>query len=705
MIRSVLYGGFSLILIAFLCLGLSFFIKSASAVGPASIFVGPASGTFTVGSTFTVSVYVNTGGQSINAIEANLAFPPDKLQVVAPSAGKSLVQIWVNQPTYSNESGVLKFQGTIPSPGINTESGLISTVTFRVKSTGVATVRIMDTSRVLLNDGKGTDVLGQTTSGIYSLVLPPPAGPLVSSPTNPDQEKWYASKSSIFRWETNPDVKGFSYVLNDSPIDAPDDISEGLKTTVSYNNLSDGKHYFHIKSLRDGTWGGVTSYALNVDASNPAAFELEFSPAERTSNKNPLISFETTDAASGIDHYEIKIISLERGASVGEGQSNETPFFIEASSPYSRPLELGKYDVVVRAHDEAGNYYQATKKLTITRAIFEIIRGQGLGLRGNFVVPWVFVWIIALVLLLGLAYIARVVWRWHRVIERQIEAGALSHPNVAPKIQVLMEKKKEYGSRDSGPTPPPGSAVKNFLILLAVASLAMFLFTKTGFAQELGAETLGIQPPIVNLFPESVSNDEIFYIGGRASAPEAEVIIYIQNESSGEAVSHVVKTDASGAWFYSSSEFLTSGKYLIWTQLKIKEELSPPSSKRDLMVAPTAIQFGENRVSYEELYFTILAVVLAILLAILIFIAYHVYHHRLKHRRLLKEIREAEESIRRGFSVLRRDIEAELEIVRKMKSDKELRVEERMREEKLMKDLEEVSTYIGKEVWEVEQNI
>lgn len=702
--RSPAFGLFCLVVANYVFTSF-IFIDDALAIGPASVFVGPASGTFTVGSTFTVSVYVNTGGQSINAIEANLAFPPDKLQVVAPSAGKSLVQIWVNQPTYSNESGILRFQGTIPSPGINTESGLISTITFRVKSTGVATVRVMDTSRVLLNDGKGTDVLGQTTSGIYSLVLPPPAGPLVSSPTNPDQEKWYAAKSSIFKWEKSSDVQGFSYVLNDFPIDIPDDISEGLKTTVSYNNLSDGKHYFHIKSLREGTWGGVTSYAVNVDAHNPAAFEIEFSPSERTSNKYPLTSFETTDVVSGIDHYEIKIISLERGANVAKVQANETPFFIEASSPYSRPLELGKYDVVVRAYDEAGNYYQATKKLTITRAIFEIIRGQGLGLRGNFVIPWIFVWIIVLVLLLGLAYLARIVWRWHRMIERQIEAGALSHPTIAPKMRALMEKKNEYGKKDGGSNFPPGTAIKNFVILLVVVSLGMLSFTRTSLAEEVRVDSLGIQPPIVNLFPESLSNNEIFYIGGRASAPEAGVIIYIQNDLSGEAVSHAVKTDASGAWFYSLPDFLNSGKYSVWTQLKIKEEFSPPSSKRDLVVAPTAIQFGGNRVSYEEFYFTILAIVTVILLSILIFIAYHFYHQRLKHRRLIKEVREAEESVRRGFSVLRRDIEAELEIVRKMKLDKELRVEERMREEKLMKDLEEVSTYIGKEVWEVEQNI
>src|SRR3989344_3937764 len=167
----------------------------------ASLFVAPPAGIFTVDSTSTVSIYVNTGDNFINAVEANLSFPPDKLQVVSPTAGKSLLQVWVNQPTYSNTAGTLKFQGAVPNPGISTESGLISTVTFRVKSVGNAVLKISDTSQVLLNDGKGTNILGQTTNGVYALTLPPPAGPVVTSPTNPDQEKWYSAENVSFRWE------------------------------------------------------------------------------------------------------------------------------------------------------------------------------------------------------------------------------------------------------------------------------------------------------------------------------------------------------------------------------------------------------------------------------------------------------------------------------------------------------------------------
>ncbi len=44
------------------------FLKPTLALGQGSIYMGPSTGTFTVGSTFTVSVYLNTGDQFVNAI-------------------------------------------------------------------------------------------------------------------------------------------------------------------------------------------------------------------------------------------------------------------------------------------------------------------------------------------------------------------------------------------------------------------------------------------------------------------------------------------------------------------------------------------------------------------------------------------------------------------------------------------------------------
>ena len=66
---------------------------------------------------------------------------------------------------------------------------------------------------------------------------------------------------------------------------------------------------------------------------------------------------------------------------------------------------------------------------------------------------------------------------------------------------------------------------------------------------------------------------------------------------------------------------------------------------------------------------------------------------------------EAEESIRRGFAVLKRDIEQELTLVRKTSTDTNLSAEERQKEKQLLKDLEEIRSRIGKEVWEIESAV
>ncbi|MEK7138240.1 MAG: cohesin domain-containing protein, partial [Patescibacteria group bacterium] len=629
---------------------------------------------------------------------ANLSFPPDKLQVVTPSTGKSLIQVWVDQPSFSNTEGTLRFQGAIPTPGINTQSGMIATMTFRVKQTGVAALKILDTSRVLLNDGKGTDILGERTGGIFELILPPPAGPLVTSPTHPDQTKWYSGNNPALTWSKGSEVRGFSYVLNDSPIDTPDDITEGVKTNVAYKDLPDGIHYFHIKSLGVDAWGGVTHYAINIDKTPPAAFELAISPGERTSRKQPIFDFDTTDEASGIDHYELKLIPLDQNARevLGSEGATETPFFVEVSSPYYRELDLGRFEVVVRAYDKAGNYFQTEKKLTITKAIFEFIKGEGLSLRGNLTISWIWVWIIGLIAFGLLFLVGKKVWRWHREVEHHLEAGAHNHPAVSEKFDVLKEKMKEYGKDFNNGKMP--------LILLALSASLIFGFSDLALAQST-PQPLSVEPPIVTLFPESISNDEILFIGGRAGAPEAEVIVYIQEEATGESISQTVKTDKDGGWFYSFPQFFDAGEYVGWTQLKVGEQLSPPSAKLELLVAPTAIQFGDGRFSYEQFYFIILLILAILFVGVFVFIGYHLFHHRKKQKILFKEIREAEDSIRRGFLVLRRDIESELAVVRKMKGDRELGMEERVREEKLLKDIETVSSFISKEVWDIEKSI
>ncbi len=660
----------------------------------ASLFISPAAGSFVVGSTFTISLYVNSGGHSINAVEADLSFPRDKLQVVSPSTGNSFISTWVTQPSFSNIDGTLHFVGALPNPGIATNAGLISTVTFRVVGTGSAVVKFLDASKVLLNNGQGTDILGQTTNGVYTLTVPPPAGPAVTSPTDPDQSKWYNSATAAFEWSPGSvPADGYGYVLNDTPIDAPPDVSRGAATSVSYPNLPDGTHYFHIKTLRNGLWGGVTHYAIHIDSTPPAAMNIQISPSNYTSDQSPVLQFETTDAVSGIDHYELKVIPLNPNLSAPTSSNGQKPFFIEATSPYLLHLPLGHYDIVVRAYDVAGNYYQATTNLALVTPFFQIVSPGGVQIAGGLVFAWPYLILIALLAILLLAYLLRKVWRLHRTLEERLERGAAAHPDIAAKLAELKAKQKEYEAILK-------KKVVAILILLAGAGL-LRVGLQAPPARAAGALTLS--PPLVNLYPTSLGNDEVLYLGGWANAPRATVQIYIEQTETGNTFSGTTATGDDGNWFYSFPQLLNSGHYAAWAELKSGDAVSSPSARVNITVSPTAIQLGAARLDYAEFYFGLFIVSLIAALVLLVLVITFMRRARTKRGHLEGLIREAEESLRRGFLVLSRDIETELAAVQRLKVSGTFSAEERAREEKLRADLEATRRYIGKEIWQIEE--
>ena len=178
-VENVLGFIFKPTLVCAFVIAFCFLFLSADLAQATTLTIGPAGGTFSVGSTFDVSIFVNTQGKTINALEINLQFPPDKLQVASSLAGQSIISVWTSQPRFNNQNGTILIAGGIPG-GINMSNGLITTITFRVRSVGGANIKFSDETKVLLNDGFGTEDLSQTNNGVYQLVLPPPAGPNVS---------------------------------------------------------------------------------------------------------------------------------------------------------------------------------------------------------------------------------------------------------------------------------------------------------------------------------------------------------------------------------------------------------------------------------------------------------------------------------------------------------------------------------------------
>lgn len=389
----------------FILVGWLFFATQAQA---AVLRLSPPVGSFILGSTFDVSVILNTDGAPVNTVEVELNFPSDKLQIANPSLGKSIVEIWANPPTFSNQQGRIYFVGGITAPGINTSEGVVQSFTFRVVAPGDALISFgKKNTSVLANDGFGTNVLKQTSPASFHLILPPAQGPEIFSPTHPEQGKWYKDPNPILKWSSAPQSQGFSYVINKDSNGAPDTEIDTFQAEASFSDLTSGIWYFHVREKAGGSWGGASHYFINIDTLAPAAFSINVSPSPRTSDKSPILRFFTTDTLSGFDHFEIKVVPLSKGP-------NESTFFFEASSPYELSnLKTGRYELIVRAYDKAGNSRDESVILNILSSFFQFISPEGIDLIIIFV-PWaVFLPILILIIFLFLILLL-VMWNKHR---------------------------------------------------------------------------------------------------------------------------------------------------------------------------------------------------------------------------------------------------------------------------------------------------
>lgn len=355
----------------FLSFGLTSFVRAESA----SLYLSPSSGSFLVGSTFTVSIFVNTEGSEINLVWAEIKFPPDKLQVTSPTAGTSFITEWLTPPNYSNEKGIISFRGGILG-GISTSAGLVSSITFRVVSSGEAKIEFDESSKVLLNDGKGTDILTNIRKGEYHFLIPPPEGPLVFSSTHPNPNVWYSDSSPAFSWERESEVTDFSWSFDQNPNNRPDGISEGNQIQTSFNEVDDGIWYFHLRQKKEGIWGKTSHVAIRIDNNPPREFEPRIETYTRLVGYQTMVYFETTDDASGLDHYEVSVIDLNLA-------EPSRSFFIEEISPYKVPFKkAGKYNVIIKAVDKAGNSRENEARFRMVTPLISHIEGRGLEIRG-----------------------------------------------------------------------------------------------------------------------------------------------------------------------------------------------------------------------------------------------------------------------------------------------------------------------------------
>ncbi len=269
------------------------FIQTADA---ASLYFSPSSGTYAIGKPFTISVYVSSTAQAMNAVSGKITFPKNLLQVSSLSQVESIINFWVQQPSFSNTNETIDLEGAVFDPGYRGSGGKIIDIVFSPKAQGTVNLR-MASGSILANDGLGTNILEGLGSASYNITGAPitttttkapekgkiPKAPLIYSSTHPNPSEWYSETTAEFSWDLTSDITEVRLSISKS---------SGATPTISYappiksksvTNLGDGIWYFNVQLKNQYGWGEISRFRVQVK-------ELGISETEE-----PIIAEEKTE--------------------------------------------------------------------------------------------------------------------------------------------------------------------------------------------------------------------------------------------------------------------------------------------------------------------------------------------------------------------------------------------------------------------------
>ncbi len=133
----------------------------------AALYITPENGEYAIGDTFALQIVADTGGDTMNAAEAEMDFNPQAIAVTNISTDGSIMKSWPSPPEYSNDRGRVQFAGWTDH-NYTGSHGLLLTVTFKAlhEMTGAA---FLAEGAILAADGKGSNILTSMRSAKYTV--------------------------------------------------------------------------------------------------------------------------------------------------------------------------------------------------------------------------------------------------------------------------------------------------------------------------------------------------------------------------------------------------------------------------------------------------------------------------------------------------------------------------------------------------------
>jgi hypothetical protein len=331
----------------------------------ADLSFSPSSGTYSPGTTFTISVYVTNNSESINGVGGTITFPSDLLSVKSISKDSTIINSWSAEPLFSNTKGTISFEGVIPN-GFSSSRGKVITITFLAKSEGLARLNF-SSSRVLANDGKTSSVFQNVGSALLTISAPaeqsqtqkqkdpipisiPSASAgntkmIITSSVYPKQDNWYNSRNASFQWFLPDNATAVRLAYTDEPFSVPTKVYDPPINRKDFVVDGDGIMYMHVQAKTSSVWGPVSHYKFQIDTQPPENIRLSLAEGEGFDSFDPTIQVSAEDDLSGLGYIDFVI-----------DDKVILPFPVSETNTYTlKGLEPGNHVAVINIKDKAGN--------------------------------------------------------------------------------------------------------------------------------------------------------------------------------------------------------------------------------------------------------------------------------------------------------------------------------------------------------------
>ncbi len=234
-------------------------------------------------------------------------------------------------------------------------------------------------------------------------------------------------------------------------------------------------------------------------------------------------------------------------------------------------------------------------------------------------------------------------------------------------------------------------------------TLYIRVFDKAGNIKTAVAEfaVTALAPPQITEYPNELRERDILAAKGK-TFPESEVTIWLQLERE-DPKQQTVRSDTHGNFKFIADERVKEGVYKLWAEVVDKRGArSLPSEKIVIPVKRSPLlDIGYKTVSLLAIIIQFFALIIFIILLI-----WYTWHRiRALRQRIGREIKDVEIGVHQAFDILREDVRKHLKLLEKVKSKRELTVEEEKIIRQLRRDLDITEKMVNKKIEKIEEDI